>query len=81
VLRRDNWSSGRVAPPVGLRGGLIGRHRRGSVMKSVFQASGDTGKHVSDIDHALHALAIFAEEAGYRELPQSSLCPRFARVH
>jgi hypothetical protein len=50
-------------------------------MKSVFQASGDTGKHVSDIDHALHALAIFAEEAGYRELPQSSLCPRFARVH
>jgi hypothetical protein len=63
VLRRDNWSSGRVAPPVGLQGGLIGRHRRGSVMKSVFQASGDTGKDVSDIDHALHALAIFVEGA------------------
>jgi hypothetical protein len=50
-------------------------------MTRVCQAPGDTGKDVSDIDHALHAFAIFVEEAGGRELPRSSVCPRFAGVH
>jgi hypothetical protein len=49
-------------------------------MKRECQASGDTGKDVSEIDHALRVLAIFVEEAGGRELPRSSVCSRFARV-